>query len=211
MANGLIGKKLGMTRLFTENGTRVTVTVVEAGPCTVVQRKTADKDGYSAIQLGFGELKETKCTKPVSGHFKKAGVSPKRSLREFRIDEAAEFKAGDELRVDIFEKGDKVDVSGTSKGKGFQGVQKRHGFRGGPGGHGSHFHRAPGSVGMSADPSKVQKGKRMPGQMGNRKVTVQGLEVVDVNAEKNLLIIKGAVPGPAGGLVAVQKSVKGRA
>lgn len=209
MLKGLLGRKLGMTRIFTDEGLWINVTLLEAGPCTVVQRKTADHDGYEAVQVGFGDVREKRCTKPLLTHFKKAGVSPKRVLREFRIDAADELKPGDEVRTDIFKAGDHVDVSGVSKGKGFQGVMKRHGFGGGPGGHGSNFHRAPGSIGASADPSEVIKGKKLPGQMGNEKITVQNLQVVDVVPEKNLLVVRGAVPGAKGGVIVVKHSVKG--
>ena len=209
MLTGLLGKKLGMTRIFTEDGRWIDVTLVEAGPCTVTQRKTRDRDGYEAVQVGFGERKKKRCTKPLAGHFASAGIEPKRTLREFRIETDSELKAGDEIRADIFKAGDRVDVSGTSKGKGFAGVIKRHGFSGGPGGHGSHFHRAPGSIGQSADPAKVYKNKKLPGQMGNVRVTTQNLEVINVDVDKNLLIVRGSIPGAAGGLVVVKKSVKG--
>lgn len=206
--SGILGKKIGMTRVFTQDGRWIDVTVLEAGPCTVVQRKTRDNDGYEAVQIGFGAVKEKRVNKPMQGHFKKAGIEPKRNLREFRVAADCELKTGDELKADVFSAGDRVDVSGTSKGRGFAGVIKRHGFSGGPGGHGSHFHRAPGSIGQSADPAKVYKGKKMPGHMGNRKVTVQNLEVVEVDLDKNLLVVRGAVPGANGGLVSVSKSVK---
>jgi len=206
---GLVGKKLGMTRVFTDDGRWIVVTVLEAGPCTVVQRKTKDTDGYDAVQLGYGEIKESKCNKPQTGHFTKAGVTPKLVLRELRVDEKNELNPGDELKADIFAIGDRVDVSATSKGKGFAGVIKRYGFKGGPGGHGSHFHRAPGSIGQSADPAKVYKNKKMPGHMGSKKVTVQNLEVVNVDADKNLLLVRGSVPGANGGFIMVRKSVKG--
>ncbi len=209
MVDGLLGKKIGMTRLFTEDGRWIEVTVLETGPCTVVQRKTRDKDGYDAVQLGFGEVKEKRLKKPQLGHFEKAGVAPRRTLREFRVAEDSELKTGDELKVDLFTAGERVDVVGNSKGKGFAGVIKRHGFKGGPGGHGSHFHRTPGSIGQSADPAKVYKNKRMPGHMGNRRVTAQNLEVVNVDSDRNLLLVRGAVPGANGGLVMVRKAVKG--
>ena len=209
MVKALLGQKLGMTRMFTEEGRWIDVTLLEAGPCTVIQRKTKNTDGYDAIQVGFGEKKESRCNKPAAGHFKKAGVEPKRVLREFRVDSDSELKSGDELRSDIFEVGDRVDVSGTTKGRGFAGVIKRHGFSGGPGGHGSHFHRTPGSIGQSADPAKVYRGKRMPGRMGNERKTTQNLEVVQVDSEKNLLVIRGSVPGATGGVVFVKQSVKG--
>lgn len=208
MVTGLIGKKLGMTRIFTEDGRQLDVTLLEAGPCTVVQRKTMDNDGYEAVQLGFGAVKEGRCTKPALGHFAKRGVSPKSVLREFPVVQSSELKAGDEVHADIFCVGDRVDVSGPSKGKGFAGVQKRHGFKSGPATHGSTLHRAPGSIGQSADPSRVYKSKSMPGQMGNVRVTVQNLEVVSVDAEKNLLMVRGSVPGAKGGVVEVNRSVK---
>ena len=209
MALGILGKKIGMTRIFTDDGRWVVVTVVEAGPCKVIQRKTKETDGYEAVQLGFGELKESKCNKPQSGHFAKADIKPMRVLKELRIGGDSKLSPGDELKADMFAVGDRVDVSGTSKGKGFAGAMKRHNFSGGPGGHGSHFHRTPGSIGQSADPAKVYKNKKMPGHMGNRKITIQNLEVVTVDTEKNLLLIRGNVPGANGGLVTVHKSVKG--
>lgn len=209
MINGLLGKKVGMTRLFTDDGHWIEVTVLEAGPCSVVQRKTKDTDGYSAVQLGYGDVKESRCNKPLSGHFEKNGIKPKRVLKEIRVPEDAEVSTGDEIKADIFAIGDRVDICGTTKGRGFAGVIKRHGFAGGPGGHGSHFHRAPGSVGQSADPAKVYKNKRMPGHYGSTKTTVQNLEVVNVDTDKNLLIVRGSVPGANGGLVVVNKSVKG--
>lgn len=209
MTTGLIGKKLGMTRLFTEDGRWIDVTVLKAGPCTVVQRKTKETDGYDAVQLGYDDVDEKRCNKPLRGHFKKAGIAPKRTLRELRVGENSELGQGDEVRADIFAAGDRVDVSGKSKGKGFAGVIKRHGFSGGPGGHGSHLHRAPGSIGQSATPSKVYKGKRMPGHMGNQRVTARNLEVVTVDSERNLLMVRGCVPGANGGVVMVKKTSKG--
>lgn len=210
MVNGLLGKKLGMTRMFTEDGRWIDVTLVQAGPCTVVQRKTEQRDGYEAVQVGFGEVKETRTTKPLLGHFKKAATTPKRVLSEFRVDAASELKPGDEIRLDMFKPGDRVDISGTSKGKGFQGVIKRHKMRGGPGGHGSMFHRAPGSIGQSADPARVYKGKRMPGHMGHVKKTIQNLEVIQVDPEKSVVVVRGAVPGANGGMLVVKHSTKGR-
>lgn len=209
MTTGLIGKKLGMTRLFTEDGRWIDVTVLEAGPCIVVQRKTKETDGYDAVQLGYDDINEKRCNKPLRGHYKKAGIAPKRTLRELRVGENSELGQGDEVKADIFAMGDRVDVSGKSKGKGFAGVIKRHGFSGGPGGHGSHLHRAPGSIGQSADPSKVYKGKKMPGRMGNHRVTVRNLEVVTVDSERNLLMVRGCVPGANGGVVVVKKTSKG--
>ena len=211
MLRGLMGRKLGMTRVFTEDGLWIDVTLLEAGPCTVVQRKTEKKEGYDAVQLGFGEVKERRLAKPVLGHYGKNGVAPKRTLREFRVDAGDELKPGDEIGAAMFEVGDRVDIVGTSKGKGFAGVMKRYGWSGGPRTHGSNFHRRPGSIGQSASPGKVVKGKPMPGHMGNARVTVQNLEVVSVDGEKNLLTVRGAVPGAAGGLVLVRKSVKGLA
>ena len=204
---GILGKKLGMSQLFTEAGERVSVTVIEAGPCAVTAVREPERDGYRAVQLAFGETKEARLGKPRVGHLKRAGVAPMRHLVEFRLadDDERELKIGDELRVsDVFEKGQKVKVSGRSKGKGFQGTIRRHGFSRGPVSHGSHNIRAPGSIGASATPSRVIKGVRMPGQMGNRRVTQLGLEVVDVDGERNLLILKGAVPGAEGALVEVR-------
>lgn len=207
----LLGRKIGMTRVFTQDGRWIDVTLLEAGPCTVVQRKTETKDGYDAVQVGFGAVKEKRCPKPQLGHFAKAGVPPARTLREFRIANASELKPGDQIRVDIFQKGDHVDISGTSKGRGFAGVHKRHGFAGGPGGHGSTFHRRPGAIGQSATPSRTFKNLRMPGHMGSERITTQNLEVIDVDAANNLLIVRGCVPGANGGLVEVKKSVKAAA
>jgi large subunit ribosomal protein L3 len=204
---GILGRKVGMTQLFTEEGERVSVTVIEAGPCAVTAVRDAERDGYRAVQLAFGETKPARLGKPRTGHLKRAGVAPMRHLVEFRLaaDDERELKIGDELRVaDVFEKGQKVKVSGRSKGKGFQGTIRRHGFSRGPVSHGSHNIRAPGSIGASATPSRVIKGVRMPGQMGNRRVTQRGLEVVEVDGERNLLILKGAVPGPEGTLVEVR-------
>lgn len=209
MLNAILGRKLGMTRVFTEDGRWIEVTLLQAGPCTVVQRKTTDGDGYEAVQVGFEERKEKKTNKPLAGHFKKHGVTPKRILKEFRVEAGTELNPGDTIKSDIFKRGDRVDVQGRSKGKGFAGVIKRHAFGGGPGAHGSHSHRVPGSIGQSADPSKVYKGKRMPGHMGDKNITTQNLEVVVVDAEKNLLGVRGAVPGANGGLVIVKQSVKG--
>lgn len=209
MVTGIMGKKLGMTRVFAEDGHWIPVTVLEAGPCTVVQRKTAETDGYEAVQLGYGEVKEKRCTKPMKGHFSKAGIAPKRTLREFPISGDSELKAGDEVGVSIFAAGDAIDVVGTSKGKGFQGVQKRHGFGGGPGGHGSMFHRRPGAVGACATPSKILKGKKMPGQMGRKRITVKNLEIVQIDEDRNLVIVRGAVPGANGGEIVLRKSRKG--
>ena len=206
----ILGKKLGMTRVFTENGQCIPVTLLEAGPCTVTQRKTFESDCYSAVQIGFGAKKEQRCTSPELGHFKKAGVVPCRVLREIPVEDESALKVGDVIKADIFAQGDRVDVTGTSKGKGFQGVIKRHGFGGGPGAHGSHFHRAPGSIGTSADPSRVFKGRGLPGHMGGQRVTTQNLEVVSVDPEKNLIAVRGAIPGAPGGIVLLKASVKGK-
>lgn len=211
MVKGMLGRKAGMTRIFTEDGAVVPVTYIEAGPCSVVQRKTRDIDGYEAVQLGFAAKRKDKAKKPESGHFAKAGVEPCRELREFSVDAASELKPGDAIKADMFAAGERVDVVGVSKGRGFAGVHKRHGFGGGPETHGSNFHRAPGSIGQSADPAKTFKNKKMPGHMGNARVTVQNIEVVQVDGEKNLIAVRGAVPGPNGGVVVIRKSVKGSA
>jgi large subunit ribosomal protein L3 len=208
MLNGLLGKKLGMTRIFTEDGRWIDVTLLEAGPCLVVQRKTQEHEGYEAVQIGFGEANDHRLTKPLRGHFQKAGVPAKRALREFRVDKENVLKPGDEIRADIFKAGDRVDVCGESKGKGFAGGIKRHGWSGGPGSHGSNFHRRPGSIGQSASPGHVIKGKTLPGHMGSERVTTQNLEVVNVDAAKNIIAVRGSVPGAPGGLILVKKSVK---
>jgi large subunit ribosomal protein L3 len=204
MISGIIGKKLGMTQVFTADGRVTPVTVVEAGPCAVVQKKTAGADGYDAVQIGFLEVKEKKANKPMSGHFKKAGTAAYRHLREFRGD-ASDMEPGSKVTVDIFAKGDKVSVIGTSKGKGFQGVIKLHHFKGGGATHGSMFHREPGGIGSSAWPSRVWKNKRLPAHMGDNQVTTRGLEIVEVKGQDNLLLIKGAIPGAPGGIVIVNK------
>ena len=204
----ILGEKIGMTQIFAEDGRVVPVTVVKAGPCVIVQKKTVETDGYNAVQLGFGTIKEKNVNKPKKGHFAKVKAAPARYLREFRTDEAAELEAGAEVKVDVFEAGEKVDVSGISKGKGFLGVIARWGQHRGPMSHGSRYHRRPGSMGACASPAKVMKGKRLPGRGGFDKVTVQNLEVVKVDTDKNLLLIKGAVPGAKGGLVTIRKSVK---
>ena len=206
----ILGRKLGMTQIFDESGAVVPVTVLEAGPCPVIQRKTKDKDGYEAVQLGFDEIKDRKraMTKPQRGHLKKHGVDTLlRKLHEIQVEDAS--AVDDVVRVGIFEAGQKVDVTGISKGKGFAGVMKRHNFGGAPASHGiSKIHRMPNSNG-SVDAARVFKGKKLPGQMGNKKVTTQGLSIAQVDAEKNLLLVKGAVPGSKGSIVVVQKSVKG--
>jgi large subunit ribosomal protein L3 len=203
---GIIGKKVGMTQVYAEDGRAIPVTVLEAGPCVVVQRKSKDKDGYSAVQLGLVEKRAPKrVTKPMKGHFEKAGLPPCRVLRELRVAESAEVKVGDKVSVDLFTPGDSVNVIGTSKGKGFQGVVKRHHFRGGAATHGSMFHRAPGSIGASAFPSRVLKGMRAGGHMGQDRVTMKNLKVVKVDPANNLLVVKGAVPGAGGGYVVIRK------
>ena len=197
-----------MTQIFDENGRVIPVTVVEAGPCAVVQKKTVETDGYDAIQVGFGELREKLVNKPRKGHFAKAGVSLRRTLKEFRMEDVANYNVGDEIKVDTFEIGDKVDVSGVSKGKGFQGTIKRWNASRGPMSHGSKFHRAPGSMGAASDPSRTFKNKRMPGHMGAKNTTVLNLEVVKIMPEKNIILIKGGIPGPNKGTVVIRNSVK---
>lgn len=208
MINGLLGKKLGMTQIFAADGKVLPVTLVEAGPCRVITKKIVEKDGYKAIQVSFNETKEKALTKPEIGHLKKNGAPPARCLAEFSETDSS-ITIGQEITVEIFKEGDMVDVSGVTKGKGFQGVIKRHKFAGGPATHGSMFHRAPGSIGSSAYPSRVRKNKRMPGHMGNKRRTVQNLEIVGVRREDNLLLIRGAVPGSKGTLVIIKKAVKG--
>ncbi len=205
---GILGKKIGMTQIFTEDGNVVPVTVVEAGPVFVTQVKTEENDGYNAIQVAFEERKSKRINKPLKGHLDKSGVTPKRYIREFRLEKVDEFSLGQELKVDMFEAGEIVDVVGTSKGKGTQGTIKRHNQSRGPETHGSKYHRGPGSLGASATPSRVFKGQTMAGRMGNERVTIQNLEVVKVDTERNLLLIKGAIPGPKGGLVTIKESVK---
>ena len=208
MKKAIIGRKLGMTQIFTDKGQVIPVTVVEAGPCTVVQKKTEETDGYCSVQLSFDEVQASKISKPEAGHLEKYGAAPARVLREFKLDDAMSMEPGQVVKVDTFEAGDKVDISGKSKGKGFQGVIKRHGQHRGPMAHGSKYHRSPGSMGASAYPSRVPKGKKLPGQMGNKNVTALNLEVVDVDPDENILLIKGAVPGPRGSVVVVKSSVK---
>ncbi len=209
MIEGIIGEKLGMTQIYLPNGEVAPVTVVEAGPCKVVQKKTQASDGYDAVQISFREIKEKRVKKPINGHYKKANVNPCRHLREFKGGMDT-LNVGNEINVDIFKIGEMVDVAGISKGKGFAGVMKRHHFSGGPATHGSMFHREPGSIGSgSSHPSRVRKNKRLPGHMGAGRVTVQGLEIVDIKKENNLLFIKGAIPGSPGGLLIIKRSVKG--
>ena len=204
MIDSIYGKKLGMTQIFAEDDTVVPVTVVQAEPNVICQVKTTQTDGYEAVQIGFGAIKASKVNKPMKGHFDKQGVEPKRYLREIRVENAGEYNVGDENTVASFNEAVKVDVTGTSQGKGCAGVMKRSGFRGGPGGHGAHFHRAPGSVGQCATPSRVFKGVRLPGQMGCDTVTVRNLDVVRIDEEQNLLLIKGAIPGGKNGIVRVR-------
>ena len=208
MKKALIGKKLGMTQIFDENGTVIPVTVLEAGPCVVAQVKTLENDGYEAVQLGFGEVKENKLNKPEKGHFAKANVVAKKHLREFRLDSIEGIKVGDELKADVFAAGDKIDVQGTSKGKGFQGVIKRHGQSRGPMGHGSMYHRRPGSMGPTSTPGRVFKGKKLPGHMGRVTVTIQNLDVVKVDLDKNVILVKGSVPGAKGAILKIKSAVK---
>ena len=210
MNKGLIGKKLGMTQIFADDGRRIPVTVIEAGPCVVLQKKTVDKDGYSAIQVGFGPKEAVRSDRPLVGHCKAAGKGAFSHLRELRLVDVEQYSVGDELKAEIFAAGDLIDVTGTSIGKGFQGVIKRWGFRGGRSSHGSCFHRAPGSIGSSAYPSRVFKNKKMPGQLGNARVTVQRLQVVRVDVADNLILVKGAIPGSDNGLVIIRDSVKAK-
>jgi len=201
---GILGKKVGMTQIFSEDGRIVPVTVIEAGPCKVVQLKTKEKDGYISFQLGFDEIKKEKnVSKGRLGHFKKVSLQPHRVLKEIKLD-GLEVSMGDNITVDIFNKGDKVSVTGVSKGKGFQGVMKRHNYSGGPGSHGSMFNRAPGSIGSSSYPSRVWKNKGLPGHMGSQNVTTKNIEIIDVKKEQNLLIVKGSVPGANGGYLIIR-------
>jgi large subunit ribosomal protein L3 len=205
MMKGIIGKKLGMTRVFNEDGTAVPVTVIEAGPCVVTQVKTVESDGYEAVQLGFERMRRKTANKPYQGHFAKHKLAPRRKLTEFRVENPTDYKVGEEILVDIFEAGDVVDVTANSKGRGFQGVVKRHGFSVGRKTHGNRNHRRPGSIGQSATPARVWKGRKLPGRMGNSRVTVRHLDVVTVDVEKNLLLVRGAIPGGTNGFVLVRK------
>lgn len=204
----MMGKKVGMTQIFLEDGSLVPVTVVEAGPLVVVQKKTIESDGYNAIQVGFADVKEHRVNKPLKGHFNKSNVQLKKYLKEFSVQNVEEFQVGQEIKVDVFAAGDMIDIIGVSKGKGTQGVIKRHGFGRGRETHGSKFHRAPGGMSAGTYPGRVFKGHRMGGRMGNERVTVQNLEIVRVDVDKNLILIKGAVPGPKGGLVTIKQTVK---
>lgn len=208
MKKAIIAKKIGMTQVFTENGALVPVTVLEAGPCVVIQKKTMENDGYEAIQVGYVDAKAKHVTKPVQGHFEKAGVTAKKFVKEFKLENASAYEVGAEIKADIFAAGEKVDASGVTKGKGFQSTIKRYNASRGPMSHGSKSHRVVGSMGSSATPSRVKKGKRMPGHMGTDNVTIQNLEIVRADAEKNLLLIKGAVPGTKGSILVIKDSVK---
>ena len=209
MQKAIIGKKVGMTQIFDESGKVIPVTVVEAGPCVVTQKKTVETDGYTAVQLGFGDIKEHKLSKPEAGHLKKAGVAPKKYLKEFKLEDAADMNVGDEVKADTFASGDKIDVTGITKGHGYQGVVKRYGAGRTPMTHGGGpVHRHAGSMGSTTDPSRIFKGKIGPGQYGVETVTIQNLEVVKVDPELNMLVVRGAVPGPKGSLVTVKTTVK---
>ena len=208
MKKAILATKVGMTQIFNENGALVPVTVLQAGPCVVTQVKTAENDGYKAVQVGFVDKRDKLVSKPQKGHFDKAGVSYKRYVREFKFENAEEYSVKDEIKADIFAQGDKIDATAISKGKGFQGAIKRHGQSRGPMAHGSKYHRHAGSNGACSDPSKVFKGKHMPGHMGHVQVTVQNLEIVRVDTENNLLLVKGAVPGPKKSLVTIKETVK---
>ena len=208
MKKAILATKVGMTQIFSEDGTLTPVTVLQAGPCVVTQVKTADNDGYEAVQVGFMDKRERLVNKPLKGHFDKAGVSCKRYVKEFKLENAADYKVADEIKADIFAAGDKVDATAISKGKGFQGAIKRHGQHRGPMAHGSKFHRHAVSNGSATTPGRVFKGKKMPGQMGHKKITIQNLEVVRVDVENNLILEKGAVPGPKKALVTLKETVK---
>ena len=208
MKKAILGTKIGMTQIFDEMGKVIPVTVILAGPCTVVQKKTVETDGYEAIQVGYGEIKDKKVNKPLKGHFAKADTANKKYLRELRLEDISAYEVGSEIKADIFEAGEKIDVTGISKGKGFAGPMKRWGLHRGPMTHGSGYHRGSGSMGACSAPGRVMKGKKLPGHMGVKKVTVQNLEVVKVVADENIILVKGAVPGNKGGLVTVRNAVK---
>ncbi|OGE20964.1 MAG: 50S ribosomal protein L3 [Candidatus Dadabacteria bacterium RBG_19FT_COMBO_40_33] len=212
MIEGLIGRKVGMTEVFLEDGTLIAGTVIKAGPCFVVQKRSLERDGYEAIQIGFEEVKPHRETKALLGHFKKAGIPPVRILMEFEVlkGKVDDYKSGDVIKADIFKEGDIIDISGTSKGKGFAGVMKRHGFSGQPDSHGGMSHRKPGSIGQHSYPARVWKGIKMPGHMGAERVTMQGLRVIKVETEKDIVLVKGSVPGPDGGLVILKHTTRGR-
>ena len=208
MNKAILGTKIGMTQIFDESGKVIPVTVILAGPCTVVQKKTVETDGYEAVKVGFGEVREKSLNKPDKGQFAKADIAPKKYLRELRLDDCSALNVGDEIKADVFAAGDKIDVTGISKGKGFAGPMKRWGLHRGPMAHGSGYHRGSGSMGACSDPGRVMKGKKLPGHMGVARVTVQNLEVVKVDVENNLILLKGAVPGNKGGLVTIKNSKK---
>ena len=208
MKKGIIGRKVGMTQIFDEKGNVIPVTVIEAGPCVVAQVKTVEKEGYNALQLGFGEVKTKHMNKPEMGHFAKSKIDNKKHLREFRLDSIEGVKVGDEIKADIFQEGERVDIQGISKGKGFQGVIKRHGQSRGPMGHGSMYHRRPGSMGPTSTPGRVFKGKKLPGHMGRVTVTIQNLDVVKIDMDKNVILVKGSVPGCKGAILKIKSTVK---
>ncbi|MBQ9157452.1 MAG: 50S ribosomal protein L3 [Eubacterium sp.] len=208
MKKAILATKIGMTQIFAEDGELIPVTVLQAGPCVVTQVKTVENDGYSAVQVGFQDKREKLTTKPMKGHFDKAGTAPKRFVKELKLDDAENYTVGQEIKADMFEAGDKIDATAISKGKGYQGAIKRHGQHTGPKTHGSKYHRHAGSNGMASDPSKVMKGKKMPGHMGSVQVTVQNLEVVRIDAENNVILVKGSVPGPKKALVTLKTTVK---
>ena len=208
MKKAIIGRKVGMTQIFDKNGNVIPVTVIEAGPCNVVQVKSEETDGYNAVQLGFGIVKENKINKPEKGHFTKVKVTPTKHLREFRLDDISNINVGDQIKADIFAEGDSVDIQGTTKGKGFQGVIKRHGQHRGPMGHGSMYHRRPGSMGPCSTPGRVFKGKKLPGHMGVETVTIQNLKVVRIDLDKNVIMVKGSVPGNKGAILKIKDTVK---
>ncbi|MFD3155616.1 50S ribosomal protein L3 [Haloimpatiens sp. FM7330] len=210
MKKAILGRKVGMTQIFGEKGKVIPVTVVETGACVVLQKKTIEKDGYEAIKVGFEDIREKLVNKPTKGQFAKAGVEAKRYMKEFRLEDVSEYEVGSEIKADIFNIGDKVDVTGVSKGKGFQGTIKRWNFQRGPMSHGSKCHRVVGSMGAASDPSRTFKNKKMPGHMGNQKSTVLNLEVVKVMSEKNVILIKGGIPGPNKGLVMIREAVKAK-
>ena len=208
MKKAIIAKKIGMTQVFAENGLLVPVTVLEAGPCTIIQKKTIENDGYEALQIAFGEVKDKHVNKPTKGVFAKAGVEAKKFIKEFKFDNLDSFEVGQDIKADIFAEGDRVDVSGVSKGKGTQGPIKRHNQSRGPMSHGSKYHRGVGSMGAATSPGRVFKGKKMAGHMGNENVTIQNLEIVRCDAERNLILVKGAIPGPKGSVCYIKESIK---
>ncbi len=210
MKKGILAKKIGMTQIFLEDGKMLPVTVLEAGPCTVIQKKTVETDGYNAVKVAFGDIREKLVNKPKKGEFAKANVEVKRYMKEFRLDDVSNINVGDEIKVDVFAAGDTVDASGITKGHGFQGNIKRHGQHRGPMSHGSMYHRRPGSMGATSDPGRVYKGKKLPGHMGSVKVTIINLDVVKVDADKNLLFVKGSVPGVKGSLLCLRDSIKNK-